>query len=167
MPIVGILAPLFKVTHFLSEFIFCPFFCGGFGNIRVWDQTESLRLLWVYIHITLFCVHVYIFWVHIYINGLSDLLNLCMGGQFSNEKIGLSTFLIKITRKIVKEKCWWNFDILFSKEKRSWGTVECADTQNSKLPTWLGCFGCQEAAGYPKIQFLSYVVNIFPTYPVK
>ena len=30
--------------------------------------------------------------------------------------------------------------------------------------TWLGFLGCQQAAGYPKTQFLSYAVKILPTY---
>ena len=40
------------------------------------------------------------------------------------------------------------------------------DHQNFRLPTWFGCLGCQQAAGYPKTQFLFYVLNILPTYPV-
>ena len=73
MPIVGILAPLFKVTHFLSEFIFCPFFVEASEPLEsgikliASDYFESTYIL-------LFCVHVYIFWVHMYINGLFDLL---------------------------------------------------------------------------------------------
>ena len=34
---------------------------------------------------------------------------------------------------------------------------------NSNLPSWLGYFGYQQAAGYPKTQFSLYVVKIFPT----
>jgi hypothetical protein len=30
--------------------------------------------------------------------------------------------------------------------------------KKSRLPFWLGCFGCQQAAGCPKTQFLFYIV---------
>jgi hypothetical protein len=32
--------------------------------------------------------------------------------------------------------------------------------ENSRLPTWLGCFGCQQAAGHPK--FLIHGLKISP-----
>ena len=30
------------------------------------------------------------------------------------------------------------------------GRTKQTDPRNSRLPTWLGCFGCQQVAGYPK-----------------
>ena len=40
------------------------------------------------------------------------------------------------------------------------------DPKDSRLPTWLGCFDCQQADGYPKTDFFIYRVKILPTYPV-
>ena len=54
--------------------------------------------------------------------------------------------------------------MLWSKEERSGGTVDWP--QNSRLLTWLGFLGYQQAAGYVKTQCLSYAVKILPTYPV-
>ena len=39
------------------------------------------------------------------------------------------------------------------KEEQSGETVDWP--QNSRLP--MGCFGCKQAAGYPKMEFLFYV----------
>ena len=38
--------------------------------------------------------------------------------------------------------------------------------KTSRLTTWLGCLGCQQAAGYPKTEFSFYAVKILPTYLV-
>ena len=125
----------------MINFFHSDFFVEASGTLEsgikliALDYFESTYYIFVYM-----CT----FFVYIlYINGLSDLLNLCMGGQFSNEKIGLSTFLIKITRKIVKEKCWWNFDMLFSKEERNGGTVDWPlKIQTSNLFVQYGITGC-------------------------
>ena len=41
------------------------------------------------------------------------------------------------------------------------------DPQKSRVPTWLGCLGYQQAAGYPKTEFSFYALKNIPTYPVK
>ena len=49
--------------------------------------------------------------------------------------------------KIVKKT--YSCTLLF-KEEQSGGTVDWS--KNSRLPTWLGCFSCQQAVGYPKTE---------------
>ena len=60
----------------------------------------------------------------------------------------------------VKDKKWRSFQPLVS----SGGTTD--DPKNSKLPTWFGCFGFQQCAGGPNMQFLFYVIKILPSYLV-
>ena len=52
------------------------------------------------------------------------------------------------------------FTILISETKKNVVEELQTDPQNARLPTWLGCLGCQRAAGYPKTQFFFYAVKI-------
>ena len=52
-----------------------------------------------------------------------------------------------------------------TQERTKWRNCRLTP-KNSRLPTWLGCFGCQQVAGYPKTDFFFYVVKILTTYHV-
>ena len=53
---------------------------------------------------------------------------------------------------------------LVTKEEQSGGIVD--PPQKLLTTNLVGYFGCQQAAGYPKTQFLFYAVKTLPTYPV-
>ena len=75
-----------------------------------------------------------------------------------------SSYILKQVSSCLSIIIFWQELISLIKEELSGGTVDWP--QNSRLLTWLGFLGYQQAAGYVKTQCLSYAVKILPTYPV-
>ena len=71
-----------------------------------------------------------------------------------------------LEQEVVNKVTTFNKTLELTKEEQSGGIELQTKLKNSRLPTWKGCLGCQQAAGYRKAWFLFYLLKILPTYPV-